>query len=79
MDKGENNDKMNITRTSVMNIENRIISARVKGLIKAFVCVLLFFNLHILSREVGSYLKVYHFFCLTLNYLIQTSFTTALY
>ena len=54
MDKGENNDKNNITRTSVMNIENRIISARVIGLIKVFVDVLSFFNLHVLTWEVGS-------------------------
>jgi hypothetical protein len=52
MDKGGKNDKMNITRASVKNIEDRIISARVIGLIKAFVDVLLFFNLHILTGEV---------------------------
>jgi hypothetical protein len=54
MDKGGKNDKMNITKVSVKNIETRIISARVIGLIKAFADVLLFFNLHILTKEVGS-------------------------
>ena len=45
---------MNITKASARNIEDRINSARVIGLIKAFVDVLLFFNLHILTKEVGS-------------------------
>ena len=54
MDKGEKNDKMNIIKASVKNIEDRIISARVIGLMKAFVDVLLFFNLHILTGEVRS-------------------------
>lgn len=39
MDKGEKNDKMNIIEASVKNIEERIISARVIGLIKDFVDV----------------------------------------
>jgi len=51
MDKGGKNDKTNITRASVMNIENRIISERVIGLIKASVYVLLFFNFYILDRR----------------------------
>lgn len=51
MDKGGKNDKINITRASVMNIENRIISERVIGLIKASVYVLLFFNFYILDRR----------------------------
>lgn len=74
MDKGEKNDKMNITKVSAKNIEARIISARVKGLIKTFVDVLLFFNVHIPTGEVGSnlnkkiriysysHLIIYHFF-----------------
>ena len=73
MDKGEKNDKMNITRASVRNIEDRIISARVIGLKKAFADVLLFFNLHILTEGFGSnllkkiriysywHIRVYHF------------------
>jgi len=46
---------MSITKASVKNIEDIIISARVTGLIKAFVDVLLFFfNLHVLNGELGS-------------------------
>ena len=69
MDNGENSDKINITRVSVRNIENRIISARVTGLIKAFVDVLLFFNLHILTGKVGLFIISLPLFCLVLNYL----------
>lgn len=54
VDKGGKIDKMSITKASVKNIEERIISARVIGLIKAFVDVLLFFNLPILTGDVGS-------------------------
>jgi hypothetical protein len=55
MDIGEKNDKTSITRASVRNIEDIIISARVKGLIKIFADVLLFFfNLHILGGEFWS-------------------------
>ena len=55
MDKGEKNDKMSITKVSVRNIEDRIISARVTGLMKVFADVLLFIsNLYILNGELGS-------------------------
>ena len=74
MDKGEKNDKKNITKVFAKNIEARIISARVKGLIKTVVDVLLFFNVHIPAVEVGSdfgkkiriysysHSLIYHFF-----------------
>jgi hypothetical protein len=44
---------MSIIKASVKNIEDRIISATVTGLIKAFVDVLLFFTVHILRGEIG--------------------------
>jgi len=50
-DKRGKNDKMSIIKASVKNIEERIISARGTGLIKAFVDVLSFFNVHILNRR----------------------------
>jgi hypothetical protein len=54
VDKGGKNDKMNIIKASVKNIEDRMISTRVTGLIKDFMDVLWFFNLHVLRGEVGS-------------------------
>jgi hypothetical protein len=54
MDKGGKNNEMSTTTASAKNMEKRIISTRGIGLIQAFVDILLFFKLHILTGEVGS-------------------------
>ena len=55
MDIGEKNDNMSMTKASVRNIEDIIISARVTGLMKVFPGVVLFIsNLYILNGELGT-------------------------